>query len=545
MNTSPLTPVSFGSSTGKVKFHSDRLLAQDPKILDAAIEISKHDLDVKFDWANMRYPAAWDIVSNASRWDREAEVQDILMAGLPQEAILVYNETKEAAYLAKADRILDWFMGYLQPETRMNHLRKGANIWGPKGTGAFIVALLNKYDRSHDPKYLDVAEDAAWINNMFLGTTSDTDTVFHKPMAGVTVVCCRGGNDFDCAPNLCFEKDNIFMDVLGPMLDHVGGPAWDKVVELYSLVLARDSWTDYFGRLDQSDTVLRTAYDTEMRVTANLIYSLNKSTDPKVVAVEKLVSKCDLNLDRQRDIYLANGTMQDRATTLKIRYLKPGTYDLVVDGASLGAKSHPELEQGIDFTLKANTHKSVAVKNLTLAPVPPPRLYSYDSSETYLTSGLRVDQYLNASGEMVECALRQTSRTMPKYLVDKSIDGTPISLNGTGYSKGIGVQASSAIFFDLNRQYKTFSATVGIDDAAGTNASVVFTVFVDGVLAFHSGVMTKSSAPKTVSVGVTNAQKLLLRVSSAWDHADTRGAFDVRDDKGDWADAKLTGRAIR
>jgi hypothetical protein len=219
--------------------------------------------------------------------------------------------------------------------------------------------------------------------------------------------------------------------------------------------------------------------------------------------------------------------------------------NLVVDGASQGPKSHTDLDKGVHFALNANTHKSVKVKNLTLAPEPPPPSHSYDTSDTFLVSGLSVDKYLNASGELVECALRQASRTTPKYQVDKSIDGSPLSLYGTNYAKGIGVQASSAIFFDLSRQYKTFSTIVGVDDSAGTNASVVFTVFVDGVLKFHSGVMTKSTAPKVVNADVSNAQKLLLRMSGAWDHADTRGSFDVRDDKGDWASAKVAGKAIR
>jgi hypothetical protein len=64
-----------------------------------------------------------------------------------------------------------------------------------------------------------------------------------------------------------------------------------------------------------------------------------------------------------------------------------------------------------------------------------------------------------------------------------------------------------------------------VDDEVGSNGSVVFQVFVDGVKEFGSGVMTGTTPAKHVDVAVTGAQELRLVVTDAgdfryYDHAD-------------------------
>lgn len=110
-------------------------------------------------------------------------------------------------------------------------------------------------------------------------------------------------------------------------------------------------------------------------------------------------------------------------------------------------------------------------------------------------------------------------------------DGKTITLNGKTYSTGFGVHGSSSMAFAVNGQCTTFSSDIGIDDEVGTKGSAVFQVYADGTKLYDSGVMTGSSATKTVNVSIAGRRELKLVVQdggdgNAYDHAD-------------WADAKL------
>jgi len=112
-------------------------------------------------------------------------------------------------------------------------------------------------------------------------------------------------------------------------------------------------------------------------------------------------------------------------------------------------------------------------------------------------------------------------------------DGHPITLNGQVYSTGLGVHANSEIHIQAtNLQTPActrFQADVGLDDEVGSNGSVVFQVFADGVKLFDSGVMTGASATQHIDVGIGNKSDLRFVVTDAgnnsfYDHADWAGA---------------------
>ncbi|HEV2798902.1 MAG TPA: NPCBM/NEW2 domain-containing protein [Pyrinomonadaceae bacterium] len=112
---------------------------------------------------------------------------------------------------------------------------------------------------------------------------------------------------------------------------------------------------------------------------------------------------------------------------------------------------------------------------------------------------------------------------------DLAVAGTPLTLNGTAYSKGLGVHANSEVRYALGGNYQTFTADVGVDDYTGAQGSVTFEVWADGVKLYDSGVMTGATATKSATVGVTGKQELKLVVSQAgdgpsYDHADWAGA---------------------
>ncbi|HVT88874.1 MAG TPA: NPCBM/NEW2 domain-containing protein, partial [Tepidisphaeraceae bacterium] len=108
-------------------------------------------------------------------------------------------------------------------------------------------------------------------------------------------------------------------------------------------------------------------------------------------------------------------------------------------------------------------------------------------------------------------------------------DGHTITLNTVTYAKGLGVHAASDITFNLNKQYTQFLSDIGVDDEVGNAGSVVFQVYLDGVLAFDSGTMIGASATQAVNLNVQNVTTLRLVVGVATngntsDHADWAGA---------------------
>jgi glucose/arabinose dehydrogenase len=111
-------------------------------------------------------------------------------------------------------------------------------------------------------------------------------------------------------------------------------------------------------------------------------------------------------------------------------------------------------------------------------------------------------------------------------------DGVTMTLNGVSYARGLGVHATSDITYNLvGGNYTRFTSDIGVDDEVGSNGSVVFQVWADGVQIYDSGIMTGSSATKTVDVDVTGRQNLRLQVLNGGDN----GWYD----HADWANAQL------
>lgn len=119
---------------------------------------------------------------------------------------------------------------------------------------------------------------------------------------------------------------------------------------------------------------------------------------------------------------------------------------------------------------------------------------------------------------------------------DVSVNGTPITLNGVVYPKGLGVhptlQEPSQVTYDLRGRYSKFISDVGLDDeVSGLCGSVNFKVFADGTKIYESGVMRSDSATQTVNVSVAGVQELKLVM--------TDGDGNIECDHGDWANARL------
>jgi hypothetical protein len=499
----------------------------DEQLRRAALDMVLHDLNVKLNLAKMTYPPCWSPTLNRVSDDHRDDW--FMTPGLAYcayvAATIAYPETKDPKYLAIADKISEWFAGYIVPETKLNNLQ-GKNMHAVF-SHYLTLAFLEKFDRSHESRFLDMARDMAWVHILTTCTTPAKDNG-GNPLTGTTCVGVRECVDYDCSPNLCHEKDLTFVSIIGPLLDHVSGPAYAKYVALCRLVLDKDSWKSAWT-MELRDTNLRTMYDTYARGMANLIYALEPSDDPRVITVEKLVSKTDVNIGHERDFVVANGTTHPLTARVRIPFLQPGSYDLQLDGSKFGERSHKQLAEGLQLDMPADSMRRVQVHLLQPTPSLAPLARAYDSSITWL------------SDLTPFAAQRGTGLPKPVYLKNQGFDSSPIILGGKPFAKGLGCAANTVLLYKLDGAFDRFEATVGVDDSVlgktDPAPSVFFTVFVDGLLRFESGSMFSNTAPQQISVDVRKASMLMLRLSCNWDD---NGQSEH--DRGDWADARLIGK---
>jgi hypothetical protein len=110
-------------------------------------------------------------------------------------------------------------------------------------------------------------------------------------------------------------------------------------------------------------------------------------------------------------------------------------------------------------------------------------------------------------------------------------DGSPITIDGVTYAKGLGTNAVSSIVIDVPTGCTTFSSDVGVDDSAGGKGSVTFSVLADGVQVASTGVMRGGQPAQHLTANVTGVSRLTLDVGDAGD--------GIGHDNGDWAGAQL------
>jgi hypothetical protein len=119
-----------------------------------------------------------------------------------------------------------------------------------------------------------------------------------------------------------------------------------------------------------------------------------------------------------------------------------------------------------------------------------------------------------------------------RYRKDKSVSGSPLSIAGRVYRRGLGVHSYCALDFNLAAQYRSFAAVIGLDDSSQGKGSVVFRVIADGKEIFKKE-MSGKTRPETVSLPMEKVQVLRLVVDYGADKLDFS-------DHADWADARVT-----
>lgn len=109
-------------------------------------------------------------------------------------------------------------------------------------------------------------------------------------------------------------------------------------------------------------------------------------------------------------------------------------------------------------------------------------------------------------------------------------DGRAMNIEGSFFSKGLGVHADSYVEYELKGEFTKFQSYIGLDDE-NNGGSVIFEVFGDGKSLYKSGLIKDNTRPQYVSVDVTGVQNLGLRVYKA-----TNGNGN---DHANWAEAAV------
>jgi hypothetical protein len=114
---------------------------------------------------------------------------------------------------------------------------------------------------------------------------------------------------------------------------------------------------------------------------------------------------------------------------------------------------------------------------------------------------------------------------------DRSVADRPISIGGRPFEKGLGVHSRTELVYEINGEYGSFAATIGIDDAVRPRGSVVFRVLGDGRELYDSGLVTGTEEARDIIVDLTGVGRLTLLV----DYGD---GLDLAD-QADWGGARL------
>jgi nicotinamidase-related amidase len=121
----------------------------------------------------------------------------------------------------------------------------------------------------------------------------------------------------------------------------------------------------------------------------------------------------------------------------------------------------------------------------------------------------------------------------------KSFEGKPLNVRGTGYAHGLGFRAPSSVQYAIKPEYKRFVALAGVDDnmleqdnarAIGIHSSVVFCVYIDGVKMAESPVMRLSQEPWRFDVTIPEGSRF---INIACMDAGSRNILDY----GNWINA--------
>ena len=100
--------------------------------------------------------------------------------------------------------------------------------------------------------------------------------------------------------------------------------------------------------------------------------------------------------------------------------------------------------------------------------------------------------------------------------VDKSFGGRPLSIGGRIYEHGLGTRATTTVWLELDGKADTFTALVGVDDAASQpDAAIRVQLIAEDTRVWDSGVMKRGEPAKRIDADLTGKRSLLLTINHA------------------------------
>ncbi len=145
-------------------------------------------------------------------------------------------------------------------------------------------------------------------------------------------------------------------------------------------------------------------------------------------------------------------------------------------------------------------------------------------------------------GRTTALGLRVERQDFEKLARNRSVIGTPLTLGGRRFERGLGTHSVSRITVQAPEPIVRFSAQVGVDDNERTNGptpvgSVTFTVSARGQELFATGVLRPGQAPVPVDMELGGVGALELSVGD--------GGDGPMCDHADWAEAAITLKSGR
>lgn len=121
--------------------------------------------------------------------------------------------------------------------------------------------------------------------------------------------------------------------------------------------------------------------------------------------------------------------------------------------------------------------------------------------------------------------------------VDRAVRGSPLSVGGKEYPKGIGTLSESRVSYRIYGRFAKLVASVGLDDGVRRKspARAVFEVRGDGRTLWRSDTVSRGSAAVPVSVDIRGVDELTLVVTPVVQPNTDRDDSDPAD----WLDARL------
>jgi len=122
--------------------------------------------------------------------------------------------------------------------------------------------------------------------------------------------------------------------------------------------------------------------------------------------------------------------------------------------------------------------------------------------------------------------------------VNKSIMGTPLSVAGVGYSRGIGTHSISRYMLRVDGKARSISGFAGADDRNDYDSDMEFQILADRQVLWSSGILRKGMPAQPFELDLSGVDKLVLMVREAGD--------GIMYDHADWLDVKIetTGEVV-